>query len=134
MLSASLRSWWRHDRMTTLNGEDEMHACETMTGGRFGPCWIVAATVLLLWSRVAAQKLVLAMADLAQEITVSSATAVEAAAANNADAISVDTTMLDSLPMFDRDYVATVSRFLDTGSLGSGGVTVVVNGMEVSAL
>jgi len=30
--------------------------------------------------------------------------------------------------------IATVSRFLDAGSLGSGGVTVVVNGMEVSAL
>jgi hypothetical protein len=82
----------------------------------------------------AAQKLVLAMAGLSQEITVSSRAGVEAAAANNADAVSVDTTMLDSLPMFDRDYIATVSRFLDAGSLGSGGVTIVVNGMEVSAL
>ena len=27
-----------------------------------------------------------------------------------------------------------MSRFLDTGSLGNGGVTIVVNGMEVSAL
>src|SRR5207247_2140032 len=35
---------------------------------------------------------------------------------------------------FDRDYIATMSRFLDTGSLGNGGVTVVVNGMEVNAL
>ena len=30
--------------------------------------------------------------------------------------------------------IATISRFLDTGSLGNGGVTVVVNGMEVNAL
>ena len=42
--------------------------------------------------------------------------------------------MLDSLPVFDRDFIATASRFLDTGSLGNGGVTVVVNGMEVNAL
>src|SRR5207302_93175 len=38
------------------------------------------------------------------------------------------------LPVFDRDYIATVSRFLDTGSLGNTGVTIVVNGMEVNGL
>ena len=42
--------------------------------------------------------------------------------------------MLESLPVFDNDYVATMSRFLDSGSLGNAGVTIVVNGMEVNAL
>ena len=42
--------------------------------------------------------------------------------------------MLDSLPVFDNDFVATMSQFLDAGSIGNGGVTIVVNGMEVSAL
>ena len=42
--------------------------------------------------------------------------------------------MLESLPVFDNDFVATMSQFLDAGSLGNGGVTIVVNGMEVSAL
>jgi len=81
------------------------------------------------------QKLVLDLAALTQEITVSTGTAdVSTASTANVDAVSIDANTLDSLPVFDRDYVATLSRFLDTGSLGNGGVTVVVNGMEVAAL
>ena len=81
------------------------------------------------------QKLVLDLAGLTQEITVSNAAAeVAATAAGNVDAVAIDQNMLDSLPVFDHDYIATVSRFLDSGSLGNGGVTIVVNGMEVNAL
>jgi len=83
----------------------------------------------------APQKLVLRLADVTQEITVSNAAVqVDATASNNLDAVTVDQQMLESLPVFDQDYIATLSRFLDSGSLGSGGATVVVNGMEVSAL
>ena len=83
----------------------------------------------------APQKLVLRLADVKQEITVSNAAAqVSADASNNLDAVTVDQQMLESLPVFDQDYIATLSRFLDSGSLGSGGATIVVNGMEVSAL
>jgi hypothetical protein len=81
------------------------------------------------------QTLVLAIAGLKQEITVSNAAAqVDTTASNNLDAVTVDQNMLESLPVFDQDYIATLSRFLDSGSIGTGGVTVVVNGMEVSAL
>ena len=81
------------------------------------------------------QRLVLGIAGLTQEITVSNAAAeVGATASNNVDAVSIDTTMLESLPVFDNDYIATMSRFLDAGSLGNAGVTIVVNGMEVSGL
>jgi len=81
------------------------------------------------------QKLVLGLAGLTQEITVSNAAAeVGATAANNLDAITIDQNMLESLPVFDNDYIATMSRFLDSGSIGNGGVTIIVNGMEVNAL
>jgi carboxypeptidase family protein/TonB-dependent receptor-like protein len=81
------------------------------------------------------QKLVLGLANLQQEITVSNgATEVGTAASSNVDAVAVDQGMLESLPMFDQDYIATISRFLDSGSIGTGGVTLVVNGMEVNAL
>ena len=81
------------------------------------------------------QRLVLDLAALTQEITVSNAaTEVGTAAGNNTDAITIDQDMLDSLPVFDNDFVATMSQFLDAGSIGNGGVTIVVNGMEVSAL
>ncbi len=81
------------------------------------------------------QRLALDLATLTQEITVSTGTAaVSTASSANVDAVTIDANTLDSLPVFDRDYVATLSRFLDTGSLGNGGVTVVVNGMEVTGL
>ena len=81
------------------------------------------------------QRLVLDLAAISQEITVSNvAVEVGTNAASNADAVAVDATMLDSLPVFDHDYVATMSRFLDLGSVGAGGVTLVVNGMEVNSV
>jgi hypothetical protein len=81
------------------------------------------------------QRLVLGLADLTQEVTVSnSAAEVGASSGNNVDAITIDQNMLESLPVFDNDFVATMSQFLDAGSIGNGGVTIVVNGMEVSAL
>ena len=81
------------------------------------------------------QRLVLDLAGLTQEITVSNAASdAGATAGNNDDAVSVDQSMLESLPVFDNDLVATMSKFLDSGSIGTGGVTIVVNGMEVNAL
>ncbi len=52
----------------------------------------------------------------------------------NSDAIAVDQQALDRLPIFDRDPIAALSRFLDAGSIATGGVTLVVNGMEVDSL
>jgi outer membrane receptor protein involved in Fe transport len=41
---------------------------------------------------------------------------------------------LSNLPVFDQDYVGAMSRFLDPSSVGTGGATLVVNGMEVNNL
>ncbi len=82
-----------------------------------------------------AQKIVLGLTDIKQEITVSnSAAEIGSTPSNNVDAIAVDRSALDSLPIFDQDVIGTLSRFLDSGAVGSGGPTIVVNGMEVSAL
>ncbi|RXH58955.1 Oar protein [Granulicella sibirica] len=55
-------------------------------------------------------------------------TAIEA----NQNANSVDRSALDRLPVFDNDYVTTLSRFLDPDSIGTNGVTLVVNGVEAN--
>ena len=55
-------------------------------------------------------------------------------AGENRDAVSLDRNMLDNLPVFDQDYVAAMSQFLDPGSVGTGGVTLVVDGMEQSSV
>ena len=82
-----------------------------------------------------ALRITLPLASLKQEVTVSNLAAeVSTGAATNSDAVTIDQAMLDSLPVFDQDFISTVSRFLDAGALGNGGATVVVNGMEVSAL
>lgn len=80
-------------------------------------------------------RITLALAAVHQEITVTSQTPqVGTGAAANADTVTVNQRALESLPVFDDDAVATLSRFLDSGSLGTGGVTILVNGMEVNSL
>jgi hypothetical protein len=82
-----------------------------------------------------ALKIILALAAFKEGVTVGTGTGeLGTAASNNLSAIVVDQSMLAGLPILDQDYVATLSRFLDAGSLGEGGPTLVVNGMEVSAL
>ena len=81
------------------------------------------------------QRLVLVIADVAQEVTVGVEPArVEATAAGNIDAVAVDQDLLAGLPVLDQDYIAALSQFLDIGSIGTSGPTIVVNGMEVNAL
>ena len=53
-------------------------------------------------------------------------------ASQNQSANTVDREALDRVPVFDQDYVATLSRFLDDNATGTNGVTLVVNGMEAN--
>lgn len=48
----------------------------------------------------------------------------------NANTISRDA--LDRVPVFDQDYITTMSRFLDDNATGTNGVTLVVNGIEAN--
>ena len=81
--------------------------------------------------RLPVQTLVLQLASQTQEITVNAGDdVVTAAAAANRDAIVIDDQALKNLPIFDRDIVGTLARFLDASAMGSGGVTLVVDGME----
>ncbi len=47
-------------------------------------------------------------------------------------AIQVDRAAFDSLPSYGQDYIGTLSRFLYPGSVGTGGVTLVVDGAEAT--
>lgn len=77
----------------------------------------------------------LELAAISQEVTVSNqAASVTTAAGENRDAVTVDQQLLESLPIFDQDYIGTLSRFLDSGSAGTNGVTLLVNGVEVNSL
>jgi hypothetical protein len=80
-------------------------------------------------------RVVLPLAGVTQEVTVSNEPPqVSIATASNRDAVTADDRTLADLPQFDQDFVATMSRFLDSAAIGTGGVTLVVNGMEANGL
>ncbi len=53
-------------------------------------------------------------------------------AANNQSTNRINQTALDRLPVFDQDYITFMSQFLDLSGLVTGGVTLVVNGVEAN--
>lgn len=76
-------------------------------------------------------RIALKLAGVRQEVTVNETAAqVSTDSSENLDVITLDRQMLDNLPVFDQNYVSAMSVFLDPGSIGTGGVTLVVNGME----
>jgi hypothetical protein len=80
-------------------------------------------------------QVVMAIASLRQETTVTSEPAkISTEASDNKDTVALSEQSLSNLPVFDQDYVGAMSRFLDPGSVGTNGVTLVVNGMEVNNL
>jgi hypothetical protein len=50
----------------------------------------------------------------------------------NQNANTIDRSALDRVPVFDQDYITTLSRFLDDNAIGTNGVTLVVNGVEAN--
>lgn len=50
----------------------------------------------------------------------------------NQNANTIDRNALDRVPVFDQDYITTMSRFLDDNATGTNGVTLVVNGIEAN--
>lgn len=80
-------------------------------------------------------RVVMPIASIHQETTVTSEPAkISTEASDNKDTIALSEQSLSNLPVFDQDYVGAMSRFLDPGSVGTNGVTLVVNGMEVNNL
>jgi hypothetical protein len=83
----------------------------------------------------AALRVTLPLEHVTQAITVTNAApTISTDAATNADTLAFSGDVLQSLPVFDQDVLGTVSQFLDAGSLGTGGVSLVVNGMVVNSL
>ena len=41
-------------------------------------------------------------------------------------------THLDRVPVFDQDYITALSRFLSDDTIGTNGVSLVVNGIEAN--
>ncbi|HMD34280.1 MAG TPA: carboxypeptidase-like regulatory domain-containing protein, partial [Vicinamibacterales bacterium] len=78
---------------------------------------------------------VMQIEGLTQEVSVSGGDGKASASASaNLNAITIDEDTLDDLPVLDQDIVGAMSRFLDSSSIGTGGTTILVDGVEVNAL
>ena len=90
--------------------------------------------VLVGGTKSSAIRVVLQIAVQAETVTVAGANVplVSTAMAENQNANTIDRSALDRVPVFDQDYIAAMSRFLDDNAIGTNGVTLVVNGIEAN--
>jgi hypothetical protein len=84
---------------------------------------------------IPALRIVLGLAGRREEVTVSGEAAnVSTESTDNRNAISASQQALQSIPVFDMDYIGTMSAFLRQGDIATGGVTLVVDGLEANGL
>jgi outer membrane receptor protein involved in Fe transport len=76
----------------------------------------------------------LSLEAVSQEVTVGGEQALSIDASANRDTISMSGESLKRLPVFDQDPIATLTPFLDASSGSSGGVTLIVDGIEMKGL
>jgi Carboxypeptidase regulatory-like domain/TonB dependent receptor len=92
-------------------------------------------TIKVVEAAVINVRMVLAVSTLDEQVSVESQDAapqVATEAAQNQDVNEVDRGELDRLPVFDQNYIATLSRFLDSDQTGTNGVSLIVNGVEAN--
>ena len=80
-------------------------------------------------------RITLPVASVQTDVTVTasdSSAEISTELSQNQNGASLDQNALDRLPVFDMDYITTFSRFLDSDSTGTNGVSLVVNGVEAN--
>ena len=80
-------------------------------------------------------RIVMPIATVSESVTVTgsdTSAQISTDISQNQSGNTVDSNALDRLPVFDQDYITTMSRFLDADSTGTNGATLVVNGVEAN--
>jgi Carboxypeptidase regulatory-like domain len=80
-------------------------------------------------------RIIMPVAAVEEQITVGgsdSSAQVSTEIGQNQNGNTLDRGALDRLPVFDQDYITTLSRFLDPDTTGTNGITLVVNGVEAN--
>ena len=79
-------------------------------------------------------RVALLVADLREEVTISNDSGqVNTNPAENLDVIKLDRDLLNNLPVLGNDVVGAVANLVDASSVGSGGATVLVDGLETNS-
>jgi hypothetical protein len=100
------------------HGFQETKASTTISAGARAPIRVVMAVASV------AENVVVVGTDASAQISTE--------IGQNQSGNTVDSSALDRLPVFDQDYITTMSRFLDPDSSGTNGTTLVVNGIEAN--
>src|SRR5262245_14621121 len=78
-------------------------------------------------------RVVLAIADLREEVAVEDRSGqVNSNPSENLDVVKLDREALNNLPVLGNDVIGAVANLVDSSSTGSGGVTVLVDGLETT--
>ena len=96
---------------------------------------LVSRPVVLSGKRFNPLNITLALATQSESVTVGaadSAPQVSTDTADNQSAATFERNALDRAPVFDQDYIATLSRFLDDNTTATSGVSLIVNGIEAN--
>jgi hypothetical protein len=86
---------------------------------------------LRISASISSLKIKLSLESVAQTVDVGNAQPLSPEAADNKDAVALSGNDLQKLPVFDQDYIAALTPFLDPESVSSDGVTVLVDGVEM---
>jgi len=89
---------------------------------------------LRLTGNVTGLKVTLAAQSVSQEINVGADQSLSTDSSANRDTVTVTGNELRKLPVFDQDIVATLTPFLDASAGSSGGVTLIVDGIEMKSV
>ena len=95
----------------------------------------VRAKVSLTASHPAPIRVIMQISVATENVTVATGDSVPQVSIESSDnqgTNTIDRNALDRVPVFDQDYIATMSRFLDDNATGTNGVTLVVNGIEAN--
>jgi hypothetical protein len=92
------------------------------------------AQSLRLAAGVTTVKITLDPESINQQITVGAEQSLSTDPSANRDTVSVTANDLKKLPVFDQDYIATLTPFLDAAAGSSGGVTLIVDGVEMKSV
>jgi hypothetical protein len=126
------------ERTTMTDGTGTFHFTDVAPGAHFVDVRESGFNPVHRLIRVGTQpapsvRIVLSLAARREEVTVKGeAAAVSTESSGNRDSISVSQQTLQSIPVFDMDYVGTLSNFLSQGDIATGGVTLVVDGAEAN--
>jgi hypothetical protein len=78
-------------------------------------------------------KVMLNTESVRQEVTVGAEPTLSTDSGANRDTITTTGDELRKLPVFDQDYIAALTPFLDASAGSSGGVTIIVDGVEMKS-